>query len=167
MTRAARSRHARHLKLQLRAAVDSGFGLEFFRIGGAVNARYDARVVHRFAALPVLNGDIQRGALSCKPGFRIDQNECEDFRDGCGVRNACACGRFGFLRQGKMQRSRSKLLDDRAVLLIETLLERLFALRIQREEIEIIVRSPMEHAAMEIDCGVDERVGRAAILVWT
>jgi len=94
------SRDARHLELQLRAAVDSGFGLEFVRIGGAFNARHDAGVVHRFAALPVLNGDIQRGVLSRKPSLRIDQNEGENLRDGCCVRNAC--GGLGFLRQGKM-----------------------------------------------------------------
>jgi len=65
--------------------------------------------------------------------------------------------------QRKMERARSKLLDDSAMLLIETLLQRSFTVRVQRKQIEVIVRSPVQYASTEIDGGIDERVGSAAI----
>jgi len=56
-----------------------------------------------------------------------------------------------------MERARSKLLDDSAVLLIETLFQRLFTVRVQRKQVEVIVRSPVQHASTEIYGGIDER----------
>jgi len=49
------------------------------------------------------------------------------------------------------------------VLFIETMLERFFALRFQWQEIEIVIRSPMKYVAVEIDSGINECVGDAAI----
>src|SRR5437016_2103374 len=49
--RRLRPGYARHIKFQPRAAVDSGFGFEFFRIGGAFHSSYNARVIHGFATL--------------------------------------------------------------------------------------------------------------------
>jgi len=65
--------------------------------------------------------------------------------------------------QRKMERARSKLLDDSAMLFIETLLQRSFTVRVQGKQVEVIVRSPVQHASTEIYGGIDERVGGAAI----
>jgi hypothetical protein len=62
-----------------------------------------------------------------------------------------------------MERARSKRLDDSAVLLIETLLQRFFTVGVQRKQVEVIIRSPVKHASTEIYGGIDERVGGAAI----
>ncbi len=62
-----------------------------------------------------------------------------------------------------MERARSKLLDDSTVLLIETLFQRLFTFRVQRKQVEVIIRSPVQYASTEIYGGIDERVGGAAI----
>jgi len=65
--------------------------------------------------------------------------------------------------QRKMERARSKLLDDSAMLFIETLLQRSFTVRVQGKQVEVIVRSPVQYASTEIDGGIDERVRSAAI----
>jgi len=62
-----------------------------------------------------------------------------------------------------MERSRSNLLDDGAVLFIETHLQGLFMAGVERQQVEIIVRSAVQHASAKIDSGIDERVGDAAI----
>jgi len=63
-----------------------------------------------------------------------------------------------------MQRSRAEFFDDRAMLLIEPKLQSLFAVGVDREEIEIVVGSAVQDAAVEINGGVNESVGGAAIL---
>src|SRR6266853_635735 len=62
-----------------------------------------------------------------------------------------------------MQRTRSKLLDDGTVLLVETLLQGLFAFGIQRKQIKIIIRSAVQDASVEVNGGINQRVGGAAI----
>ncbi len=62
-----------------------------------------------------------------------------------------------------MERARSKLLDDSAVLLIETLLQRSFTVRVQWKQVEVIIRSPVQYAPAEIYGGIDECVGGTAI----
>src|SRR6267143_3930051 len=62
-----------------------------------------------------------------------------------------------------MQRAGSKLLEDGAVLLVETHLQGLLTSRVQREQVEVIVRAAMQHASAAIHDGIDERVGGAAV----
>jgi len=62
-----------------------------------------------------------------------------------------------------MQRSRSNLFDHRAVLLVETHLQGLLTIRVERKQVKVIIRSPMQHSPVEIDRGIDERGGGAAI----
>jgi hypothetical protein len=62
-----------------------------------------------------------------------------------------------------MQRARSKLFDDGAVLLVQAKLERLFAIGVQREKIEIVVGAPVQHAPLKVDGGVNKGVGGAAV----
>src|SRR5438067_4100034 len=62
-----------------------------------------------------------------------------------------------------MQRSRSKLLDNGAVLLVETHLQSLLPSGIQRKQVKIIIRSAVQDASVEVNGGINERVGGAAI----
>src|SRR5207302_288607 len=66
-------------------------------------------------------------------------------------------------RQREMQRSRSKLLDNGAVLLVETHLQSLLAAGIQRKQIEIVIRPAVQDASVEVNGGINERVRGAAI----
>src|SRR5260370_16022813 len=65
-----------------------------------------------------------------------------------------------------MQRARSKLFDDGAMLLMEAPLQSLFRGRIQRQQVKVIVRPAVQHASVEIDGGINQRVGDAAIFRW-
>jgi len=62
-----------------------------------------------------------------------------------------------------MQRARSNLLDDGAVLFIETHFQGLLMVRVERKQVEVIIRSPVQYPSAKIDGGIDERVGGAAI----
>jgi len=111
----------------------------------------------------VSNGDLQQGAFAGEPGLGIDQFQEENLVGCRGIRRRCQRRILFVLWQREMERARSKLLDDSAVLLIETLLQRSFTVRVQGKQVEVIIRSPVQYAPAEIYGGIDECVGGTAI----
>src|SRR5260370_17012292 len=75
----------------------------------------------------------------------------------------CRRRKLFVLWQREMERSRSNLLDDSAVLFIETHFQGLFMAGVERQQVEIIVRSAVQYAPAKINGGIDERIGDAAI----
>ena len=65
--------------------------------------------------------------------------------------------------QSETQRAGSNPLDNGVVLFVDTPLQGFFALRVQRQQIEVIIRAPVQHAAAEIDNSIDKRMGGAAV----
>jgi hypothetical protein len=63
-----------------------------------------------------------------------------------------------------MQRSATNFISDNAMLLVNAFSKRIFTFRIEGQEIEVIVRAPMQNPAPAIDGGVDQGVGGAAVL---
>src|SRR6266851_3571559 len=79
------------------------------------------------------------------------------------MRISCRNGNFLLLWQRESQRTGSKLFSDRAMLLIQTYLQGLLTVRVKREQIKVIIRSPVQHSPAEVDGSIDERRGGAAV----
>jgi hypothetical protein len=62
-----------------------------------------------------------------------------------------------------MEGAGANVFDDVAMLLVEAQLQGLFAIGVQGKQVEIIVRTAVQHASAEINRGVNQGVGDATI----
>lgn len=66
-----------HFEFQVRLAVGSCLGRKFRDVRCAIDSRGHQRTRDSFSILLFSDGNMQIGALSRKPAFRIDQFHCE------------------------------------------------------------------------------------------
>jgi hypothetical protein len=63
-----------------------------------------------------------------------------------------------------MQRAGTNVFEGGAMLLVQAEAQGLFAIRIERDEVVVVVGAAMQDATAEVDGGIDERGRDAAIL---
>jgi hypothetical protein len=161
-----------HFEFELGIAESTGNGGKLRGHGSAIDLCGDDRAIGGFACL-VANDDLQKRALSSEPGPGIDELQLESRgrRDGrrSGRRGSGSRGRSRrsnrllIWRQRNRKRSRLNLFDDGVVLFIDAQPQGLFAIGIQRQQVKIVVGAPVQDAATEINCRINQCVSGPTI----
>ena len=163
------SSEARHFEFEMRLAIGSCLRRKFRYLGRAIDSRGHQGASDSLSILLFPDGDVQVRALSSQPGLCVDQFYCERRRKR-GIRTSRGlvfCARRLFLdgrrRRHKMQCAASNFFGYGAMLVVNTFSKHIFAFRVERQQIDVVICAAMQHAAAAIDGGVDQTVRGAAV----